>query len=98
MSASKAFLSYSSVDSAFTRVVAQRLGRARVTFDQFSFKPGMDFRQAIRKGLDESRLFVLFASKASLTSTWVRYEFGEAEIGIIGADLLARWWSSLVRM
>jgi hypothetical protein len=74
----KAFLCHSSEDKEFVRIIAQRLGRANVVFDEMSFAPGQDFRDAIAKGLEEARLLVFFASKASLDSVWCKYELDEA--------------------
>lgn len=75
----RAFLSHSSIDKPYVGVVARRLGRGRVLFDVQNFEPGQDFRDAIRQGLDQSALFVLFASAESLKSTWVQFEINEAE-------------------
>jgi tetratricopeptide (TPR) repeat protein len=83
----KAFLSHSSTDKAYVDVVAHRLSRARVIYDVQNFSPGKDFRQAIHDGLNESILFVLFASTESLKSTWVRFEIDEAELSRLSGKL-----------
>jgi hypothetical protein len=61
----RAFLSHSSADKPFVEAVARELGRQFCAFDQNEFETGEDFRNAIRKALDTSDLFVLFASKTS---------------------------------
>ena len=54
----KAFLCHSSSEKEYVRTIARRLTRARVVFDEMHFLPGEDFRNAIARGLDASRLFV----------------------------------------
>jgi hypothetical protein len=83
----KAFLAHSSHDKFYTDIVAKRLSRARVVYDKQNFEPGADFRESIRQGLDQSSLFVLFASEQSLRSTWVRFEIDEAELRKISGKL-----------
>ena len=75
----RAFLSHSSKDKDFVTAVARDLGRHRCVFDEFTFRTGDDLRQAIREGLHESTLFVLFASVNSMNSHWVDFELDEAE-------------------
>jgi tetratricopeptide (TPR) repeat protein len=75
----KAFLSHSSQDKHYVGVVANRLGRARVEYDLMSFEPMVDFRDSIRAALARSECLVLFASRASLESLWVKYEIQSAD-------------------
>lgn len=77
------YLAHSSLDKAYVSRVADRLGRARVTYAPLSFEPGIDFRDSIRNNLDKSKVFVFFVSRQSLRSTWVKYEIKEAEWRII---------------
>ncbi len=79
----KAFLSHNSADKEFVGKVAGKLERARIIFDQFVFYEAEDFRDSIQKGLNQSSLFVLFASKDSLKAPWVKYELDEAELLLI---------------
>ena len=74
----KAFLSHSSHDKEFVRAIAKELGRQFCVFDEQAFSTGDEFKTSIEKGLDESDIFVLFASKHSLESIWVNYEIEEA--------------------
>ena len=83
----KAYLAHSSEDKAYVERVAHRLGRALVEYDKMCFEPGVDFRDLIMEGLDKSRLFVFFASKRSLTSTWVKFEINEAEWRLLKDDM-----------
>lgn len=75
----RAFLSHSSKDKELVEEVALELGRQQCVFDKFSFQTGEEFRQAIRRGLKESSLFVLLASEATFNSLWVDWEQQEAE-------------------
>jgi hypothetical protein len=76
----KVFLCHSSQDKDYVRIVATRLRRAKVVFDEMSFEPGHDFREQILKGLDTSALFVFIVSKASLTSMWCKFELDQAQL------------------
>jgi hypothetical protein len=76
----RAFLSHSSVDKPFVEAVARELGRQFCAFDQNEFETGDDFRNAIRRALDTSDLFVLFASKTSRERKWIEFELDEAEL------------------
>ena len=75
----RAFLSHSSVDKDYVDKVARQLKRSNVVFDSYCFEEGVDFRQSIIEGLDNAEVFVLFASRASLNSTWVKFELDEAQ-------------------
>ena len=83
----RAFLSHSSLEKAFVGEVAKELGRQYCVYDVFEFQTGDDFRSAIRKGLDKSNIFVLFASEASLKRDWVKFEIDEAELRKIRGDI-----------
>lgn len=83
----RAFLSHSSDDKPYVERVASLLGRARAAYDAFMFRPGEDFRAAIRRTLDESDFFVFFVSQASLRSTWCAFEIDEAESRTIQRSL-----------
>lgn len=74
----KAFLSHSSIDKEFVREVAAKLGRLDCIFDENSFASGNDFRKEIEKHIDNSHVFVFFASKNSLESFWCRFELDQA--------------------
>ena len=77
----KAFLSHSSRDKEFVGAVASELGRASCILDKWSFETGVDFKKSIEKGLNESSVFVLFASRNALKSVWVDFEISEAWFG-----------------
>lgn len=74
----KAFLSHSTANSELVRAVADHLGRQYCICDARSFSSGIEFKESILKGLDDSSVFVLFASSASLKSDWVTFEINEA--------------------
>jgi len=74
----KAFLSHSSRDKEFIMAVAKELGRQFCVVDIQTFQTGIDFKKSIEQGLDDSKLFVFFASKPSVESIWVNFELEEA--------------------
>ena len=76
----RAFLSHASSDKTVVSEVAKELGRQYCLLDKWNFSSGEDFRSAIRKGLDTSDVFVLFASQESLQRDWVNFEIDEAEL------------------
>lgn len=73
----KAFLSYSSKNEEFVGSVAKELGRQFCIFDKAVFETGVEFKESIEKGLDDSAVFILFASKEALDSFWVQFELDE---------------------
>lgn len=73
----KAFLSHSSVDKDIVREIKRKVQRFWTFFDEDCFEPGVDFRTSIVEHLKDTNLFVLFASKNSLASSWVRFELDE---------------------
>lgn len=74
----KAFLSHSSLDKATVRKIKEKIQRIWTYFDEDCFEPGEDFRNAIVERLSDTNLFVLFVSKSSLDSSWVKFEIEEA--------------------
>lgn len=74
----RAFLSHSSTDKEFVRAVANELGRQFCLFDEQVFEDGEEFKVAIETMLDESTVFVLFVSEATLERIWVQFEITEA--------------------
>ena len=74
----KAFLSHSSLDKPVVRKIKENIQRIWTYFDEDCFEPGEDFRSAIVERLSNTNLFVLFVSKSSLDSAWVKFEIDEA--------------------
>ncbi|WP_040851450.1 TIR domain-containing protein [Nitrosospira lacus] len=74
----KAFLSHSSSDKEFVRAVANGLGRQFCLFDEQVFDTGETFKLSIEKHLDDSSIFVLFASSESVKRMWIEFEINEA--------------------
>lgn len=74
----KAFLSHSSLDKPVVRKIKEKIQRIWTYFDEDCFEPGEDFRSAIVERLSNTNLFVLFVSKSSLDSAWVKFEIDEA--------------------
>lgn len=74
----KAFLSHSSLDKEIVRTIAKELGRQYCIYDEFHFTNGREFKKSIEDGLEESSIFILFASMNSQESLWVQFEIEEA--------------------
>lgn len=75
----KAFLSHSSKDKEIVGEVATLLSRANCVYDVFSFETGEEFSESIKKGLNESKIFVLFVGKDTLERPYVQEEISQAE-------------------
>ncbi len=77
----KAFLAHSSKDKAIVRAVAGELGRHDSLYDEESFETGIEFGEAIKKGLNDALVFVFFASQNSLknVSEWIVVEQEQAQ-------------------
>ena len=80
----KVFLSHSSLDKKnFVSVVADKFGSNRCFYDEYTFRPGMKTIEEIYRSLDSTDIFVLFISKHSLKSSWVKKEITLANKKII---------------
>ncbi len=75
----KAFLSHSSKDKEIVGEVAVKLSRANCVYDVFSFETGEEFSVSIEKGLNSSKIFVLFVGKDTLERPYVQEEITLAE-------------------
>lgn len=73
------FLSLSYVDADLVADVKKRLPYGLAHFYEDSFENGEKILQAMRRRVEESRLFVLFASPTGLASKAVQFELAEAE-------------------
>ncbi|MFI8233465.1 tetratricopeptide repeat protein [Streptomyces sp. NPDC085900] len=76
----KAFFSYSTKDEKFVSEVVSKVGRPFVHIDKHSFASGNDILSSIDIAIRESGLFVLFLTRNSLNSNWVRHELDEARL------------------
>ena len=74
----KAFLSHSSKDKELVRKIAKKLGYNNCVIDEISFEAGAKTLDEIFNELNDSDIFVLFLSDASLNSKWVQREIGFA--------------------
>ena len=75
----KAYLAHSSKDkNRFIKPLADRLGKDRCVYDDYTFEEGMKLIEEIDKGLNQSDLFVLFISESALESEWVKSELDKA--------------------
>jgi tetratricopeptide (TPR) repeat protein len=83
----KAFLSHSSRDKQLVQAVAKELGRQFCVLDKQAFETGEQLKKSIEQGLDESTVFVLFASRDALKSIWVEFETDEAWYRRLRKDL-----------
>ncbi len=71
---SKAFLSHSGQDKHLVEFVFKELNAANVHYDAVTFETGTTSAQNIVDAMGDTDLFVLFVSKHSLKSEWVRAE------------------------
>jgi tetratricopeptide (TPR) repeat protein len=76
----KVFLSLSGTDAPFVRRVYEKLPRGVAHFYEKSFENGLALTEQMRKCVNESAIFVLFASRAALKSNPVQYEISLAKI------------------
>ena len=83
----KVFLCHASEDKEYVRILANKLTRAKVIFDEMSFNAGEDFREEIIRSLDETAIFVFVASKKSISKIWCHFEINNAELKIMRGDI-----------
>lgn len=74
----KAFLSHSSKDKGFVKLVADDLGSALCHYDERTFEPSGESADEILAALQDSDVFVLFYSANALSSNWVKHEISYA--------------------
>ena len=74
------FLSHSTLDKHIVEPIAKELGNPKCVYDSYTFHTGREFIDSIRKGLEDSVVYVLFASRNSIKSLWVDFEARDAEI------------------
>lgn len=77
------FLSLAGVDAQFVESVHRNLPDGLAHFYPKSFKNGENLISAMEERIGESRLFVLFASQASVNSVWVQFEIDRARLAKI---------------
>lgn len=77
------FLSLSGVDAQFVESVHNNLPDGLAYFYPKSFENGENLISAMEECIGESRLFVLFASRASVNSVWVHFEIDRARLAKI---------------
>ena len=73
-----AFLSLSSEDEPFVQAVFQHLPAGLAFFYKRSFATGEEMLAEMEKGVNNSSVFGLFVSAASLQPHWVRFELDQA--------------------
>ncbi|WP_432736457.1 TIR domain-containing protein [Maridesulfovibrio sp. FT414] len=74
----KAFLSHSSTDKQIVGTVAKELTKLYCIYDTNDFENGVCFIQSMEESIEKTKIFVLFASKKSIESFYVRFEINEA--------------------
>jgi tetratricopeptide (TPR) repeat protein len=74
----KAFLSHSHVDAELVYDVARRIGRPFANLDINVFKSPDDLIASMEQAVRDSAVFVYFASRTAMNSTWVNFEVSEA--------------------
>jgi hypothetical protein len=79
----QAFLSLSGIDDSFVEKVFRHLPEGLAFFYRRSFKNGQALLDAMEAAVDQSSVFVLFASPASLQSVWVHFEISRARLAAL---------------
>lgn len=77
------FLSLSGVDVNFVGNVERNIPPGMAYFYPKSFENGENLISAMEERVAESRIFVLFASRASVDSVWVQFEIERARLNKI---------------
>ena len=87
----KAFLSYSSKDSAFVSKLATDLRTAGigVWFDQWEIHVGESIIEKIQQGINENDFLIVVLSPRSVESPWVKRELNAATVSEIEARRVA---------
>ncbi len=75
----RTFLSHSSKQKWYVKIVAEKLGEENIIFDEWTFEPGERTLDEIFKTLDISDIFCLFISEDALESKWVMQEINKAQ-------------------
>jgi tetratricopeptide (TPR) repeat protein len=70
---------HSHVQHEFAKAVANRVGRPYVVLDEYNFEMGKTFKTLMAEWLNRCDAFVLFASRAALSSPNVMFEVEEAQ-------------------
>ncbi|MBP1044631.1 tetratricopeptide repeat protein, partial [Vagococcus sp. BWB3-3] len=83
----RAFLSHNGADKPFVLDVYKELGHVNAVIDSHQFIEGVDLRNQINTYILNSEVFVLFASKESLSAPWVTYELNIAEMAVLNRDI-----------
>lgn len=77
----KIFFSHSSSDKAVVREIkSQMYDFLDIWLDEGELLPGENLESGISKSIQKSNLFVLFISKSSIHSKWVKMEILQAEV------------------
>ena len=80
MESPRIFISYSHSDSAWAKAFADQLAKRDLSlwFDQWSIKPGEDWREAIGHAIRESEVILLLINPDSVESPNLFLELGAA--------------------
>src|SRR5579863_9121538 len=78
--ATKVFLSLSNVDRTFVAQVRSRLPAGLAYFYEESFENGESLLRAMERAVNDSAVFVLFASRLGLKSPWVQFEIAQSRL------------------
>lgn len=83
----KVFLSLSGQDAEYVRRIHRQLPAGVAYFYERSFSNAEEMIEEMRRGIEDSLLFVLFASASSINSLAVNFEISEAQKEIIFGKL-----------
>ena len=79
----KVFLCHASEDKEYVRIVAKKLTRAKVIFDEMIFNVAEDFRDEIIRALDDTMIFVFIVSRKSIEKIWCKFEIDNAQLKLM---------------
>lgn len=82
----RVFISHSSEDRDFVNTLAEQLGRDSVWVDLFDLDTGDILPARIAEAVQGAKWFVLVATRASMESSWVRWEVNMALIRSLEKD------------
>ena len=91
----KAFISHSSEQKIFVKDLVETLGRDFCIVDCYNFNSAYQTLEEIYRKIDESTVFVLLLSKASLSSDWVEEEIRYAREKL-EPRCLDRFWPFII--
>lgn len=83
----KVFISHQSKNKSYAEYIVNKLGKDRCIYDKYSFEDGALIMEEIKRGLEETSLFVILLTKKALESEWVKKELDLACIKLENKEI-----------